>query len=115
MGPPLAVQRYTVGAWPMPFELTQDNVMLSGTKLQGKVVLTARVDQDGDAMTKQVGDIEGVSAPVTVPAQGVELVLDQVRTQAAGGPSPTGMGGGGGGMPPGHPSMPPGHPPMPPT
>lgn len=120
-GPVVAVQRYTVGAWPQPFELTQDNVMLAGMSLKGKVVLTARVDQDGDAMTKQPGDIEGATPAITVPAQSVDLVLDKVRTEAAGAPSPAGMGeahpgpgmGAGMGMPPGHPAMPPGHPAMP--
>jgi hypothetical protein len=110
VGPPVAVQRYAVGSWPQNFELTQDNVMIAGTRLEGRVVLSARVDQDGDAMTKQVGDIEGATPPISVPAQGVDLVLDTVRTQAAGGPSPPNMGGGGGAMPPGHPALPPGHP-----
>lgn len=121
-GPVVAVQRYNVGAWPQPFELTQDNVMLAGMSLKGKVVLTARIDQDGDAMTKQPGDIEGATPPITVPAQSVELVFDKVRTEAAGAPSPSGMGeahgqpgmgGGAMGMPAGHPAMPAGHPAMP--
>lgn len=113
VGPPVAVQRYAAGTWPLPFELTQANVMLEGTTLQGKVVISARVDQDGDAMTKQVGDLEGVTKPIVVPAKGIELVLDTVRTQEAGAPSPPNMGGGGmggGQMPPGHPALPPGHP-----
>ena len=107
VGQVLAVQRYTVGSWPLAFELTQDNVMFAGMRLEGKVVLTARVDQDGDAMTKQAGDIEGTSPPVAVPAQGavpVELLLDTVRSQAVSAPSPAGM-------PPGHPPpLPAGHP-----
>ncbi len=107
-GPVLAVQRYTVGSWPLPFSLTQDNVMLAGMHLSGKVVLTARVDQDGDAMTKQVGDIEGTSPPISVPAQNVKLVLDTVRAQAAGAPSPPGLGESA--MPPGHPALPAEHP-----
>jgi hypothetical protein len=104
-GPVLAVQRYTTSTWPLSFELTQDNVMLAGMRLSGKVVLTARVDQDGDAMTKQAGDIEGTSPPITVPAQNVALVLDTVRTQAAGSPSPPGMGDSSSALPPGHPSF----------
>lgn len=116
VGPPVAVQRYAAGTWPLPFELTQANVMLEGTQLRGKVVLSARVDQDGDAMTKQVGDLEGATKPIVIPAKGIELVLDTVRTQEAGAPSPPNMGGmggggmGGGQMPAGHPALPPGHP-----
>jgi hypothetical protein len=112
-GPILAAKRLTVGAWPQPFELSSGDVMIAGTSLKGKVVLGARVDQDGDAMTKQVGDVEGISKPVDVPAAGVVVLLDKVRTEAGGQPSPPNMGGMGGQMPPGHPptELPPGHPP----
>ncbi len=125
VGPVLAAKRLTVGAWPQPFELSASDVMLAGTSLQGKVVLGARVDQDGDAMTKQAGDVEGISTPVEVPASGVVVLLDKLRTESAGAPSPPGMGMGGS-LPAGHPSvpssgapdspsapsLPPGHPPM---
>jgi hypothetical protein len=123
-GPVLAAKRLTVGAWPQPFELTADDVMIAGSSLKGKVVLGARVDQDGDAMTKQIGDVEGISPVVEVPANSVVVLLDKQRTEVGGAPSPPGMGGMGGQMPPGHPptelppghpttGMPPGHPPMP--
>lgn len=123
-GPVLAAKRLTVGAWPQPFELSASDVMISGMSLSGKVVLGARVDQDGDAMTKQSGDVEGISTPVEVPASGVVVLLDKVRTEAAGAPSPPGMGGMGGAMPAGHPAvgsdpggaaapgLPAGHPPL---
>ncbi len=113
-GPVLAAKRLVVGPWPQNFELTDSDVMMAGSALKGKVVLGARVDQDGDAMTKQVGDVEGISKPVDVPASGVVVLLDKIRTEAGGAPSPPGMGGQ---MPPGHPptgmapGMPPGHPP----
>ena len=111
-GPVLAAKRLTVGAWPQPFELSANDVMISGTSLKGKVVLGARVDQDGDAMTKQVGDVEGISTPFEVPANGVVVLLDRLRTDAAGAPSPPSMGGMGGTMPAGHPptELPAGHP-----
>ena len=111
-GPVLAAKRLTVGAWPQQFELSANDVMITGTSLSGKVVLGARVDQDGDAMTKQVGDVEGISTPVDVPATGVVVLLDKLRTETAGAPSPPNMGGMGGGMPAGHPptELPAGHP-----
>lgn len=97
-GPPLAVKRLTVGSWPLPFELSSADAMMPGLTLRGQVVLTARIDGDEDAMTKQPGDIEGMQV-VTVPATAVELRLDKVRTEAAGSPSPPGLGAGmGGGM-----------------
>ncbi len=104
-GPVLAAKRLTVGAWPQPFEMSASDVMISGMALSGKVVLGARVDQDGDAMTKQAGDVEGISTPVEVPASGVVVLLDKLRTEAAGAPSPPGMGGMGGAMPAGHPAV----------
>ncbi len=97
-GPPLAVKRLTVGSWPLPFELSSADAMMPGLTLRGQVVLSARIDGDEDAMTKQPGDIEGTLV-LTVPATAVELRLDKVRTEAAGAPSPPGLGGGmGGGM-----------------
>ena len=89
----------------------------------GGHALVLGVDQDGDAMTKQAGDVEGISAPVEVPASGVVVLLDKLRTEAAGAPSPPGMGGMGGAMPAGHPAvggetggaapgLPSGHPPL---
>lgn len=99
VGPPLAVKRLVAASWPLPFELSAADAMMPGLSLQGQVIITARVDQDEDAMTKSPGDIEGVSVPLSVPNPSVQLVLDKVRTEAAGGPSPAGMGAGmGGGM-----------------
>ncbi len=73
----LAVKKLTVGAWPLPFVLDGADVMLQGTKLKGKVVVTARLDKDGDAMSKNPGDLVGSSEPVTVPASGVVVTLDK--------------------------------------
>ncbi len=103
-GQVLAVKRLAAGTWPMTFELSGSDVMIEGAALSGKVVVTARVDKDGDAMTKLPGDVEGVSKPIAVPAKDVEVVLDTIRTEAAGPPAGGGMGAAhGGGMPPGHP------------
>lgn len=97
-GPPLAVKRMTVGSWPLPFELSSADAMMPGLTLRGQVVLSARIDGDEDAMTKQPGDIEGMQV-INVPATTVELRLDKLRTEAAGAPSPPGLGAGmGGGM-----------------
>jgi hypothetical protein len=73
----LGVKRLTVGAWPQPFQLDGRDAMQPGTKLSGKVLLTARVDKDGDAISKNPGDALGV-AHVTVPAMGVKVVIDTI-------------------------------------
>jgi hypothetical protein len=76
-GPPLAVDRLTWQQDPLPFEMTEAQAMIAGTELVGDVVVTARYDQDGDAISKQPGDIVGV-AKVKVPADNVNVTLDEI-------------------------------------
>jgi cytochrome c-type biogenesis protein CcmH len=77
-GPPLAVKRLTVGTWPIAFTLDGRDAMMEGTKLGGKVIVNARVDKDGDAMTKNPGDVTGATRPIEPPADKVVLTLDTV-------------------------------------
>lgn len=76
-GPPLAVDKLTWTGDGMVFQLTEAQAMVAGTDLSGEVIVSARYDQDGDAMSKQPGDITG-QARVSVPADNVVLVLDTV-------------------------------------
>jgi hypothetical protein len=75
-GPPLAVDKVTY-ADGLKFELTEAQAMVAGTELVGDVVVTARYDQDSDAISKQPGDVTGM-VRVKVPADNVELKLDTV-------------------------------------
>jgi hypothetical protein len=59
----------------MPFRLTAANVMVQGASFAGPVQITARVDRDGEAMTRSPGDIEGVLKS-QIPAHGLKIVLD---------------------------------------
>ncbi len=77
-GPVLAVKKMNASKWPLPFTLDARDAMVSGTKLHGKVVVTARVDKDGDAISKNPGDVTGASRPVEVPAAKVVITLDTV-------------------------------------
>jgi hypothetical protein len=77
-GPPLAVRKLTVGTFPLNFSLDSRDAMLTGTTLSGKVVITARVDKDGDAMTKNPGDVVGQSKAVSPPNAKVVVDLDKV-------------------------------------
>jgi hypothetical protein len=77
-GPPLAVRKLTAGSFPLNFSLDSRDAMLVGTKLSGKVVITARVDKDGDAMTKNPGDVIGQSKAVVPPNAKVVVDLDKV-------------------------------------
>jgi hypothetical protein len=76
-GPPLAVEKLSWQGDGMAFELTEAQAMIGGTQLVGDVVVEARYDQDGDALSKQPGDVKG-SVRVTIPADGVKLVLDTI-------------------------------------
>jgi hypothetical protein len=76
-GPPLAVKKLTASKFPMAFVLDGRDAMMAGTKMSGKVTITARVDKDGDAMTKNPGDVTGTKT-VSVPADKVILNLDTV-------------------------------------
>jgi hypothetical protein len=76
-GMPLAVDRLQYDGKPLAFVLDESKQMVAGTPIAGDVVVTARWDRDGDAMTKQVGDITG-SVRVTAPATDVKLVLDML-------------------------------------
>lgn len=76
-GPPLAVEKLTWQKDEVPFELTERNAMIGGTSLDGDVVVTARYDQDGDALSKQPGDIVG-TLRVKIPADNVKVTLDEI-------------------------------------
>ncbi|MEO6776046.1 MAG: hypothetical protein ABI467_24000 [Kofleriaceae bacterium] len=76
-GTPLAVDKLTWTGKDLPFELTEGQAMIKGTQLTGDVVILARYDQDGDAISKQPGDITG-QVRVKVPAENVNLFLDTV-------------------------------------
>ncbi len=77
VGSPLAVDKLTWNKDELPFELTEKNAMVGGTELVGDVIVTARYDQDGDALSKEPGDIVG-QARVTLPAQNVQIWLDTI-------------------------------------
>jgi cytochrome c-type biogenesis protein CcmH len=72
---PVAVDKVTIDKLPMAFRLTSANVMVAGTPFAGAMVVTARIDRDGEAMTRTAGDIEGTQK-VQIPASGVKITLD---------------------------------------
>jgi hypothetical protein len=77
-GPLLAATRLTYDRWPLAFELGAADVLLADRVLAGELHLDAWYDQDGDACTAEVGDLEG-EARATVPADGVRITLSVVR------------------------------------
>jgi hypothetical protein len=122
----IAVRKLPATKFPLPFSLTAADMPFQNGPFDGDLVLTARIDQDGDPLTHEKGDVYGTLPKVPVGSHGVKLALDQVQkeTESLAGGAPI-MGGapgagpgsmtGGGQLPPGHPQMgggalPPGHP-----
>jgi hypothetical protein len=78
-GPPTAVRRIASPVFPLDFEIGPADRMMEGVPFEGPLQLTARVDADGNAMTRNPGDLQGSSAPDLSPgARGIEIVIDEV-------------------------------------
>lgn len=77
-GPPLAVKRIADPRFPLAFSLGPDDRMLASLPFAGPLRLTARLDGDGNAITRDPGDLEGTAPGRYQPgAENVSLVLDQ--------------------------------------
>src|SRR5207237_3038582 len=57
----LGARRYVAGQFPLAFELDNRDAMMPGAPFAGHVAISARVDKDGDASTKNPGDVIGAS------------------------------------------------------
>lgn len=79
-GPPLAVKKIDKPTFPLSYSLGQENVMMQGTPFAGKINITVRLDKDGNAMTREAGNLLGDyrKNPVDVGSQNVDVVLDQL-------------------------------------
>jgi hypothetical protein len=75
-GPPLAVRRLPVGPFPVEFEIGPTDVMIAGRPFVGPITLSARVDRDGNPMTRDPDDAVAVlPEPVEPGARDVDLTL----------------------------------------
>jgi hypothetical protein len=108
----IAVKKLQATTFPLPFSLTASDMPFQNGPFDGELVLTARIDQDGDPLTHEKGDVFGTLPKVQVGSHDVKLALDQVQKEteslAGGAPIMGGMRGpmqreGGGELPPGHP------------
>jgi cytochrome c-type biogenesis protein CcmH len=78
-GPPVAVKRIVGPEFPLSFEIGPGDRMLEGVPFAGPFQLTARVDADGNAASRNPGDLQGESRERVSPgARGVEVVIDRV-------------------------------------
>jgi hypothetical protein len=73
-GPPVAVARVAAGAFPLSFEISQVNSMM-GQPLPEAMLIEARVDLDGNPMTRDAGAPSGSADNVAAGASGVTIDL----------------------------------------
>lgn len=75
-GPPMAVLRIPDPRFPVEFEIGPGDVMIQGMTFAGPVSLSARLDADGNAMTRSGADLASGEATGLEPgAADVQLVL----------------------------------------
>ncbi len=78
-GPPVAVERIAAPSFPLDFSLGPEDRMIQTLPFAGELQLSARLDADGNALSRQPGDLEGRAAGVAAPGtSGVAIVLDEV-------------------------------------
>jgi len=99
----VAVKRFMARDLPIPFTLSEADMMFKNGAFEGLLQLTVRVDKDGDPMTHKKGDLFGVLDNVKVGSAGVDVKVSDVQKEdenlGGGGP----MQGSAPGMPAGHP------------
>jgi cytochrome c-type biogenesis protein CcmH len=78
-GPPLAVQRRPVGAWPVSLRLSDADAMLPGTRLSGggPLTLIARISKSGRPMAAS-GDLFGEVGYDFASARPASITIDRI-------------------------------------
>jgi cytochrome c-type biogenesis protein CcmH len=78
-GPPVAVKKIDNPVFPLSYSLGAENAMVQGAGLSGKLTLSARLDTDGNPMTRDSGSLMGEhKTPVEAGSKDVDFVMDQV-------------------------------------
>ena len=73
-GPPLAAKRLPAGSFPMPFEIGSADSM-TGETLPDDLLVEARIDSDGDPITRPPTDPYGRADRVSAGTKSVKVVL----------------------------------------
>lgn len=77
-GPPLAVLRIPDPEFPLSFSIGPDDVMIPSMRFEANISLSARLDEDGNAMTRGENDLSSaVEEPLSPGASGVLLILSK--------------------------------------
>jgi hypothetical protein len=77
VGPPLAVKKIVGPTFPVPFDIGPADAMMGPDSwTAGPFWISARLDKDGNAMSKGPGDVAGkIESPVPAGATGLRVVL----------------------------------------
>jgi len=77
-GPPLAVKRIVSPSFPFEFRIGPEDRMMQNMPFVGPIEISARVDRDGNAMTRDPGDLESDPATGIQPgATGLVIAIDE--------------------------------------
>lgn len=78
-GPPIAVKKIDDPSFPVEFQVSAADVMMKGMPFMGPFDIYVRLDRDGNAMTKDAGDLvnEGPAAGIKAGTSGVEIKLNK--------------------------------------
>ena len=77
-GPPLAVKRVADPSFPLEFRLGPEDRMIQQMPFAGPLTLSARLDGDGDAISRSQGDLQGSAEGQFEPgAAGIVITLDE--------------------------------------
>lgn len=78
-GPPLAVERIQDPRLPLEFSLGPEDRMIQTMPFSGPLSVTARIDADGNASSREPGDLQGSAPGAYEPgASGVVVEIDEV-------------------------------------
>ena len=78
-GPPLAVKRVVGARLPLEFSIGPEDRMIEQMPFEGPLRLSARLDADGNATTRQPGDLQGAAEGTHQPGDsGLRVVIDEV-------------------------------------
>ena len=88
----IAVKKMPATKFPLAFDLSAADMPFQNGAFDGELTLTARIDQDGDPLTHQKGDILGTLPKVRVGSKNVKVTMDQVQkeTESLAGPGRNG-------------------------
>ena len=81
LGPPLAAKRISNPRFPMAYHIGPEDVISEGGSFSKRIMVSARVDKDGDAGPIQPGDMTGAykKNPAKDGEGAVDVVIDTVN------------------------------------